>query len=182
MKLNNFNNLKKIKNSRNEVYCYNMPICLFCFEEELTYEIYVIFFLLFLVSSIFISYKLEINILCAFVLLLCPFILLAVGSDEISPDSEFELDRPSVPEASMGGTNDDDSEDDNKPDRFAVRENLNISFIDDEKLKETLSGDDMKKYIIYQDESRRLKKEKIDYNNIINNIKKQTDDTDADQQ
>ncbi|KAK6329657.1 hypothetical protein TWF730_006143 [Orbilia blumenaviensis] len=78
-----------------------------------------------------------------------------MSEEDNSSRSEAEVGHSNVPEASMGGTNDDDSENEDRPERSEEKD-LNISFVENPELRENLSD----------------KK----------TIKEETDDTDADDQ
>ncbi|KAK6497042.1 hypothetical protein TWF506_004814 [Arthrobotrys conoides] len=104
------------------------------------------------------------------------------NDDESSQPNVPESSQPNVPEASMGGTNDDESEGEDRPERYEGEE-LNISFVVSKELRDDLRDRFIiDKYIRYSNDSNKLKKTKGEYNRLIDTIREQTDDTDADDQ
>ena len=186
------------------ILVYQYFFCEYNLELDVLY-----FFLLFILSLILFSYILNLSILRTFILLLAIIAsFINFDDDDSSPNSESESShpniseasmggtnddessqpnvpessQPNVPEASMGGTNDDESENEDRPERKRGKR-LNISFVENQDLREDLRNRYyIDKYIKHLDDSEELKEAKNEYNNIIDIIRKETDDTDADEQ
>nr|QBM31595.1 hypothetical protein [Arthrobotrys musiformis] len=155
----------------------SMPI--YFYQYNLEAEI--LFLLLFIVSLIFISYRLKIKIWQTLLLLLSTIVYVLANSDNDDlPNNESESSNPNVPEVSMGGTNDDESEDENIPEREKSKD-LHIDFIDNPDLRNDLRDNYIiDKHIKGPYDSKRLKEAKNEYNDIINKIIKHTEDVSAD--